>query len=65
MKSQPVGYMEKVQLALDLFKKYNIPFEYVNIERPDGTVQGACIMFQDARWDKDNKLVECKQRADN
>lgn len=54
---QAVEYMDKIQLALDLFKKYDIPFEYVNIQQEDGVVQGAGIIFKGLRW-KDGKLVE-------
>lgn len=58
-----VSYFETIKIILDFLRDKKVPFQLMNIQREDGTIEAAGIRFENARWDKDNVLVKVDSRT--
>jgi hypothetical protein len=58
-KKLPV-FLDKIKLALDLFDKYGVPYEIINIKDDNGREIGG-IQFLGCHWANRNTLVENKK----
>jgi hypothetical protein len=61
---EPVYYNLAVQEMLNFLKKWQIPFELLNVQEADGSISAAGIIFKGCCW-KDGKLVEYESSLQN